>query len=193
MPAAPIDLTTVVSVRKLLQDSDQIPDDTVQVMVTAASRAILNYTRRELVKADGEARDFLSRGNHLDLGAKDLRGAPTAVTLYTDLAGSEQVVLEPSEYKLRPINPEFGVYEWLELPETVTGEAQVTIEGNWGFASVPEDVAYWCGMAVVIWSRSDISAFSTTFNVDEGRIERPEDLPPAVRHGLKHYRRILVG
>lgn len=193
MPPAPIDLTDIAAVRELLQDSESIPDETVQVMITAASRAILNHTQRELIKGGEEARDFLSRGSHLDLGSKDLRGKPTAVTLYTDLEEAEQIDLEPSEYKVRPIPPEFGVYEWLELPEDLTGEVQVTVKGNWGFEVIPEDVAYWCGMTVVIWSRSDISAFSTTYNVDEGRVERPEDLPPAVKHALNHYRRLTVG
>lgn len=194
MPAAAIDLTDVEAVRALLQGSEGIDPDTLQTMVSAASRAILNLTQREFVKAArGEARDFLSRGRHLDLGSKDLRGRPTAVTLYTDLEEADQIALDADEYKLRPVPQEFGVYEWLVLPEDVEGECQVTVEGDWGFESIPEDVAYWCGMTVVIWSRSDISAFSTTYSVDEGRLERPEALPSAVRAGLSHYRRRTVG
>lgn len=191
---ASIDLTDVAAVRHLLQDEDSIPDETVQVMVTAASRAILNHTKRELVKSAGEeTREFLSRGSHLDLGSKDLQGKPTSVTLYADREEAEQVTLNPGEYKLRPLDPEFGVYEWLELPDDLADEeCQVAIKGTWGFSEIPEDVAFWCGMTVVTWSRGDISAFSTTFVIEEGRVERPADLPSAVKQALKHYKRPRV-
>lgn len=195
MPAAAIDLTTVAAVKALLQESSAIPDDTLQTMITAASRVVLKETKREFAPTtDGVARDFLSNGAMLDLSPYDLRGQPEEVTLYSDLEEVDQEVLEASDYRARPIPSESGVFTWLELPSKLRGkEVQVTVKGNWGFASVPEDVAYWCGMTVVIWARSDISAFSTTYNVDEGRVERPEDLPPAVKHGLSDYRRRTVG
>jgi hypothetical protein len=190
-----IDLTTLAAVRALLQGSEAIDDDVLAAMITAASRAILNETKRELIKGDEEARPFLSRGCFLDLGSSALRGKPAEVRLFTDKEEGSQVVLDASEYKLRPLRPEFGVYEWLELPATRVGsrdKVEVTITGDWGFESVPEDVAHWCGMTVVIWSRGDISAFSTTFNVEEGHIERPEDLPRAVKRALQHYQRMTV-
>ena len=195
MPAAAIDLTTVAAVQALLQGSESIDPATLQTMVTAASRAIRNETKREFAPTtDGAARDFLSTGAMLDLSPYDLRGEPETVTLYTDLEEAEQEVLEASEYRARPIPSEFDVFNWLELPARLQGkEVQVTVKGDWGFASVPEDVAYWCGMTVVIWSRGDISAFSTTYDVQQDRVERPEDLPPAVKHALSHYRRRTVG
>lgn len=195
MPPADIDLTTIGAVRKLLQDETSIPDDTLQTMVTAASRSILNETKREFApKADKTDRSFLSTGAFLSLSPYDLRGLPESVTLYTDREESEQVVLGKGEFRPMPISAEFGVYTWLDLPAVLSGRTvQVTIKGNWGFDEIPEDVAYWCGMTVVIWSRGDISAFSTTFVVEEGRVERPADLPSAVAKALKHYRLLGVG
>ena len=192
---ADIDLTTKAAVRELLQGSDQIEDAVLDVMVTAASQAILDETQREFApKTADTSRDFLSLGTFVDLNPYDLRGKPDAVTLYTDLEEEHHVMLEGGGYLLRPVPPRYGVYGWLELPSQYArhGQVQVTVKGDWGFPAIPAHIAYWCGMTVVIWSRSDISAFSTTYSIDEGRIEKPADLPPAVRAALSRYRRRTV-
>jgi hypothetical protein len=38
---------------------------------------------------------------------------------------------------------------------------------------------------VALWLRRDVSAFTTTYNLDESRVERPEALPSAVRAMLE--------
>jgi hypothetical protein len=49
----------------------------------------------------------------------------------------------------------------------------VTITGDWGYPSVPADVEDACIKTVGIWLKRDVSAFSRTYNLDEGRTERP--------------------
>ncbi len=196
MPEADFDLTTAAAVRDLLQDEDSIPDGTLQTMITAASRSIIDHCRREFAPATtaAETRNFLARGSFLDLAPYDLRGEPESVTLFADLAEGDQVVLEAGQYRVRPIPAPNGVKQWLELHGRRDGEVcEVAVEGQWGFAQVPEDVAYWCGITVLIWSRNDISAFSTAYSVDEGRLQKPEALPAAVRYGLRGYERKSIG
>jgi hypothetical protein len=48
-------------------------------------------------------------------------------------------------------------------------------------------------VTVALWLKRDVSAFSRTFNLDEGRTERPDALPSAVTAILAPYRALLVG
>lgn len=190
-PVISTDLTTVEAVKKLLQDSDSIEDEVLQVMITAASDDIRKFTEREFIAVDNEIRTHLCKGNIIDLAHNDVR-VVRSVTLYTDDPDEDQrLALDAGDYKLRPIPSPDGVYQWLRLSESVEPrerEFEVEIDGDWGFKEIPANIAYWCGITVVIWARKDISAFSTTYNVDEGRTERPENLPSAVRWALRGYK-----
>jgi hypothetical protein len=63
----------------------------------------------------------------------------------------------------------------------------VTVTGTWGFPAVPEDVKHWCKVTVAEWMRKDVSAFTTTFNIDAQRFDVPSELPAAAKAGLAHY------
>lgn len=198
---AAFDLTALATVRTLLQDgSNQLPDALLSLLITAASRVILDETRREFAPPTvaAEDRPFLYRGGgYLDLSPYDLRGAPVSVTLDTHLDAADQVALTADEYVLHPEPARHGVYQWLEILGYDVRHGRrprrVTINGQWGFAEVPEDVAHWCALTVVLWVRDNVSAFSTTFDLEEGRREVPEHLPAAVRFGLRHWARRSVG
>lgn len=188
MPSA-IDLTDLESVRALLQAHERDTDDDAMIgtLITAASRQILNHTGREFVlTADAEAREFVSSGQILDLNPYDAR----TVTLVRDVTypASPTTI---TTYKLRPKPSKHGVYTWLEVPG-LCADREIEITGTWGFPSVPEDVKHWCGITVLMWIRGDVAAFSTTFEIEAGRLQRPEALPSAVRSALKDYRRRAV-
>jgi hypothetical protein len=93
--------------------------------------------------------------------------------------------------------PEAGarrVYQWVKLLNQINAwdensGREITITGNWGFASIPADVEHWAIITVVTWLRRDVSVFERTFDLAEDRVERPRELPSAVIQGLGHYRR----
>lgn len=183
---AAIDLTDLASVRALSQANDRDVDDDalIERLITAASRSILNYTGREFVAtASAEAREFVSRGYLLDLAPFDLRSVESVTDVTTPATPTAITA-----YRLRPKPSRYGVYTWLEIPQ-LSGEREIAVTGLWGFPSIPEDVSHWCGITVLMWIRGDVAAFSTTFEIEAGRLQRPEALPSAVRGGLKHYRR----
>jgi hypothetical protein len=69
---------------------------------------------------------------------------------------------------------------------------QVQITGTWGFPEIPQDVIEATALTVALWLRRDVSAFTTTYNLDESRVERPEALPSAVRAILSNYQRMAL-
>jgi hypothetical protein len=53
---------------------------------------------------------------------------------------------------------------------------------------VPPNVEQAAIITVATWLRRDVSAFSTTFDLDEQKVERPEALPSAVTRMLAPYK-----
>lgn len=199
---ASTDLTSLAAVRAFLQKptADTNQDAEISTLITAASTAIMRWTGREFAPAvTSTARIFAYKGGGiLDLAPYDCRSV-SAVVLDTDLGASDQTTLETTDFALRPLPVRDGVYQWLRLPNHGVAdspgrfpERQVTVTGTWGFAAVPENVAHACIVTVAIWLRRDVAAFSTTFSINEDRLERPEAMPSAVIGLLSPYRRPTV-
>lgn len=202
---AAIDLTTVDRVRRFLQKqtADVNQDQVIAEMITRASRAIMTYLGVDIVPTQAASHAFIYHGGRrLSFGRKVAQSV-SAVVMDSDTTSPS--TLATSEYSLRPKPPRNGVYRWLRLPyggNVVYGpndpgdrdfhEREVTVTGVWGFPEIPEDIEHWCIVAVATWLRRDVAAFSTTFSVDEDRLERPEALPSAVRAGLRHYRKVVA-
>lgn len=200
------DLTTLAAVRSYLQKptADTGQDTIIQSEITRASRMILEYTQREFAPVTASATRRLlvypgrtGRAVHVDLAPYDLRSV-TSASLHPETA-SPTVLTAATEYLLAPENAPFGVYTAIRLARSLSfssdtltdfGHACLDITGAWGFASVPDDVVKACIVTVGLWMRREVQAFSTTFNLDEGRLERPEALPSAVRASLSRYRRL---
>ena len=194
-------LCTIADVREFMQKpaTDEAQDPLIESLILRASAAIMNWTQREFAPATaGLARTFTYRGGGvLDLAPYELRSA-TSVVL--DYGGASPLTLTAdTDYTLDDPAVD-GVYSQVWLPNHDVTDTpgkrtvrRVQITGNWGWSTVPADVEHWCIVTVVTWLRRDVAAFSTTFRLDEERVERPEALPSAVRAGLRHYRRITVG
>lgn len=188
------DLTTRSAVRLFLQkETAKTGQDTlIDALITRASDAIMEYSERQFAPAETAAtKVFAHYGGHsLTLAPYDLR----TVTSITETVGTTSTVLASTDYVLRPKPARDGVYSWVKLLGTYrpSHEREFTIVGNWGYASIPEDVAHWCIVTVATWLRRDAAAFETTYSLAEERLERPEALPAAVRAGLAHYRRITI-
>ena len=202
MSVANYGLTSLASVREFLQKNPtEIEQDLIlERLIERASKLMMGYCKREFAPATAtsEEREFVYTGGEvLDLAPYDLRSV-TSIEIDTDT--SDPIVIDSADYFLRPKPAVDSVYQQVRLPGygvtdspgKVT-EREVTIDGDWGFASVPDDVVHWCILTVAIWARRDVSAFSTTFSIDEDRLERPESLPSAVRAGLSHWRRVGIG
>jgi hypothetical protein len=194
---AAIDLATLADVRAFLQEpaGDTQQDAIISPLITRASRIIIRWAGREFApKADGATRVVTYHGGgYLDLAPYDLRAA-TTVTLDSDQP-SPIALTAGTDYLLRPAAAVDGVYQAMRLPTYLTAPSEgraVTIIGNWGWPTVPEDVAHACIVTVAIWLKRDVSAFSRTFNIDEGRTERPQALPSAVIDMLAPYRTPVV-
>lgn len=196
------DLCTQAEVNAFLQtpagDTEQNP--IIDALIARASRAISRYCNREFAPptAATTTRRFEVDVSQpwLDLAPYDLRAlvAP-AVTIDPEKTGGGTVLTEHEDYRLWPRpNPDgvFTAIRFVYLPPAVRDGGMwrlVDVKGDWGFAAVPDDVKHWAILTVAIWLRRDVSAFSTTFNLDEERLERPEALPSAVRAGLGSWLR----
>jgi hypothetical protein len=198
-----IDLCTLADVSQFLQKpvADTGQDAVISSLITAASRAIGTYCNRQFT-SEGTASHVYSvkfngyRRGYVDLVPHDLQSA-TSVKLDTDQAAP--TTLTADEYRLLPKSQSGdGVFTYMLLqPYGLAGslrwpEREVTITGTWGFPSVPEDVKQACVVTVTTWMRRDVSAFSTTYSLDESRVERPEALPSAVRALLSQYMRPVM-
>jgi hypothetical protein len=200
---AATDLCSVEDVREFIQkpDADTDQDGIIASLITRASLAITRYCDREFVTTSvgSTARlfeaDVSSGSAFLSLAPYDLRTV-TQIRIDTDLTPS---ILSTDEYRLYPINKPDGVYTSLRLQPLSfsTGRVmwpmrQVEITGTWGFPSVPVDVQHACLVTVSIWLKRDVQAFSRVFNVDEGRLERPDAIPAAASAALQPYVRAVM-
>lgn len=187
----PHDLTTLDAVREFLQirDEDIEQDTVISALITRASLAIMRHTGREFAPKTNDAeRVFAYTGRGmLDLAPYEAR-AVTTVTIDSDLPSPRALTLG-TNYRLRPLPAREGVYSWLEIVGYNGRRVrQVTIRGDWGWPAIPADVEQACITTVGIWLRRDVSAFSRTYSLDEGRTERPEALPAQVVAMLAPYR-----
>lgn len=191
-------LCSVDDVRAYLQkpDLDVAQDDVVSTLIARASRAIATHTSREFGFTGTATRRFRVDGPLVLLDPYDLQSA-TLVSL-DPTAASPQTLTADTDYILGPLNSKGGTYQSLHLGSycaasgSAFGYGLVDITGVWGMASVPEDVKHACVLTVAMWMRRDVQAISTTFNMDDSRLERPEALPSAVRGMLAPYRRIGI-
>lgn len=188
------DLTTLAAVRAFLQKKagDTEQDSIIQSLITRASAAIEAYAGREFHPTTDATRTFnYLGGGRLSLAPYDLRSV-TAMRWDTDTSSPTTALTTDYWLDGGTIG---GTYQSVMLPNLrttdtpgVTTRRTVEIRGAWGFNTVPADVAHAAIVTTAIWLRRDVAAFSTTFSIDEQRLERPEALPQAVRGILTPYR-----
>jgi hypothetical protein len=157
------DLCTVTDVRKHLRIiADHTRDDEIQAKISRASPMINRWCGREFAPSStGVTRTFpidVSGGDLVvELDPYDLRAA-TTVTLSPEGAAT---VLTSSQYSLEPVNAPDGVYKRIRISPFVGGVistwaltfgyAKMSITGNWGFATVPDDVVQAAAVIIASW------------------------------------------
>lgn len=192
-------LTTRANVRAFLQKptADTAQDAVIDSLIARASAAVERYTEREFHPTTDATRvfecEFKYGGAQLDLAPYEFQGvgANGYVKLDTDLSSPR--TLGADEFRLGPKPAIQGTYKWIRLVPTGWGgfhrfgTREVTVRGDWGQLTVPDDVEQAVIVTVAIWMRRDVSVFSTAMNLTEDRVERPEALPSAVARMLQPY------
>lgn len=163
-------LTTLASVRAYLgiAETETRNDTTLTVLIARAHAALEGYTNRQLGDKGASTRIVrVDARRYANLGTRDLRGAPTSVTLHP--GEPEETILTSADYDLEPDDDPTGLatYKTIRLSPTVTiwsaramlfGSARLAINGNWGATVVPDDLEQACIAAVASWYRRDIAA-----------------------------------
>jgi hypothetical protein len=182
--------------QKPTQDTEQ--DAIIGSLCSAVDPVIANFCEREFEppnadKPDEElARTFEYRGGgFLSLAPFDLR---EVTQIRIDADEEDPTVLTSEEWRL-PAPTNQGTTTYLRLaPYLVHSRSRwqqrlVEVTGTWGFPSVPAPVKQAAIVTVAIWLRREVAAFTTTFNLDEAHVERPEALPSAAARMLAPYKR----
>lgn len=193
---AAADLCTLEDVRLFLgkDDSDTSQDAVIASLISRASLAIMRDCQREFAPASSSAARVFrySTPGRMSLAPYEAR---TVTNVRMDSDQASPVTLTASQYRLWPVPAPDGTYLTLLFDGTEGSSASawrdrvVEVTGTWGMAAVPEDVRHACVVTAATWFRRDVAAFSTTFKLDEDRVERPEVLPAQVRGLLDRYRR----
>lgn len=79
-----------------------------------------------------------------------------------------------------------GHIRWLELSYPMTG--RLTIDGEWGWAAIPDDVVIYAAQTVADWYKRDQGVTMNALGDLSGDMtRRTRLLPPYVAEGLEHY------
>jgi hypothetical protein len=203
------DLTDLTTVREFMQKGstgqETEQDQLITDLIPRASRTIQRYTRIIAPAESSVAHTFTYRGRGMLSLSPWFCRTVTSVVMAGDVAGlSTAAALASGSYTLEPDPAEDGVYTHLRFPGSQLYESnlelldtsyanalqqKVKVTGDWGYSGVPADVKHWATVTVVEWIRKDVSAFSTAFDANEDRLDRPEEIPFAAKRGLRQYRR----
>jgi hypothetical protein len=203
-----VDFVTLADVRVSMETKggDTALDPLITSLIPIASQAILDRTQRQITpKDDGPTtHKFRVSGWHVDLAPFDLR---TVTSMTFDPDGGGQVLLTHTDYELVPMGAQpNGVYtgvqlsQWISLSTTKMmnfGFADLSIQGAWGFATVPDPVKQACIVAIRSWLRRDMDTYAQ-LDASGGRMIQPQafgtyKLPPASLALLDPYMRFPGG
>lgn len=161
------DLCTVAQVKVDLEMSDARYDALIGSLVTSASRAIMQRTRREFApQSASTARDFHAAGRVVDMAPGEARSV-TSVVLDPDTIAT---TLSSAQYRLRLAPQSTTTYATLVIGASVSlpaaldefGSYVVRVTATWGAwdtASVPEDVRRACVVTVGAWMDRAIAEY----------------------------------
>lgn len=176
------DLCTVADVKTLMQKSGinaSAQDVLIQTLITRASVKIMRDAGREFIPGGYRSETFTNATrtfefeksgdgdeDFVDLFPYDLQTG-VVPTIILDSDGTSPITLDTTEYRLWPQPPRDGVYMAIRIRKcggfTHWRNRQLTVTGNWGFPSVPEDVKQACGETVIHW----ITSYPAAGGVDQ--------------------------
>jgi hypothetical protein len=114
------------------------------------------------------------------------------------------VLTANTDYTLRPLPSTTGTYQTLWLSPRLVfysqlaiffGYAQLSVLGDWGFATVPADVKRACIVTVTSWMDKPVATYGAQEMDSGGRVMVPDtagglSLPNAAKRLLEPYRRL---
>jgi hypothetical protein len=132
--------------------ADEEDDDRfIAYLINTFSSAIQNYTQRQFKPVQAAATKVYAYDGSGTLSLAPYEATTlTTVTLFSDLAVADQVVLvagysASDHYYAEPRQRTAeGTYLHLTMPTIRSDVSQVTIVGNWGAGLVPADIDYVC-------------------------------------------------
>lgn len=198
---AAIDLCTLEQVRSraTLQTQEVEQDSVIANMITEASRAIIHHCGREFAPAVTAVTRSYAFDSWTCLAAFnspwDLR---TATTVTVDVGQSTEKVLTATQYQLALADDEYGTYGGIEFDGSLSGtkwrKRRLTVVGNWGFSTIPEDVRSACVLTVLAALRGEILSFGGPIQPNSIGVgaNDPIAFPPGVRGLLTPFRRAVL-
>lgn len=176
--------------------TDTVDDTLLEDAINSASRLIDGYTNRSFYNAGTATRVYAPQDNYLTQ-IDDLQSLTTLVTS-SDGTGYD-TTWTANDYQLEPLN---GIVDGLTTPYTrvraigdfvflpLGEEATVRITGVWGYATVPDSVAFAC----VIQAEREFKRLDSPLGVagfgDMGVVRVTSRLDADVTQLLEPYRKI---
>lgn len=183
-------LVSLEQARNFLQGrgTDQ-EDEIIEILIRGVTRSFAAVTNREFGPTDAQERVFAHPGGRLfDLAPYDLRAVSK---IETGVEGTHPAAVVLPNFALRPKPSPDGVYQWIKFAAN-PGECEIAVTGDWGFATVPDDITHWALTTIAIWIKREVQVFERTLNLDSTFLERPQALPNAVRAGLAPWCRVSL-
>lgn len=185
---------TLTNLKKYL-GIDEIVDDQILSNFLDQAAAITNKETGRVFIAETATKYFgtedVENGRRLYLLKEDLLSVTT-------LTNGNGVVIDPSDYRLEPLNysPKYEIY--LIDPEISFEFSEwystITVEGSWGFCETPPEDIVWANLrlAAVLYKQKD-----TAIDIDrpivtgDGITIMPSNLPADIMSVIKKYRRVI--
>lgn len=199
VPTGP-NLCTLADVRTELElgVTETGRDTKITDLLSRADKAIIKWCGREFLDAGTLTRRFAYYGGgRLNLAPYDLRSA-TSITIDTDTT-SITTLIESTDYYLEPLPADDGVYTHLLLNGFEPADSardtrrEITIVGDWGFPTVPEDVNRAAVITIAGWLDKAVSEYGNNADGDARQLSpgvgAGYHLPSGAKMLLSDYRR----
>lgn len=199
------DLTTIEAVKRSMDTDSTDSDEEIQRLISAASRAIAEWSGREFAATGSETRLVEVRAyQERNSDARSIYGIPIgdmAATPTAVLARDDEDVLITT-YDVANDLVFLPIYRnaWEPIThirlrstaDTLMASYVLAITGRFGFPQIPPDVAQACIVTVRAWLRRDSSAWAD-IGADDPRLVSPAPpggwmLPTAAKQLLRAYR-----
>lgn len=191
-----------------LQHGEDARLSTAEELILPASLKVMEWCQREFAPATADATrtfdvQFGSRGPFLELAPYDLRTV-AAILLHPE-ESSPTTLTVGEDYRLEPVAAQHGTYTRVKLYPGLgysstlqerLGATQVSVQGAWGFATIPEQVRRATALTVSAWLDRPIAEYGSFVDDDvSGLTPSPATslgLPNAAKRLVDEFKRHAV-
>ena len=196
------ELCALADVRSLMQkkSADTAQDALITALIVPASKAIMKWCEREFAPtstAVARVFEYPWEGEFLSLAPYDVRTV-TSVVVDSDVGAG--VTLAADEYRLWPRPARDGTFMAVRLrPLSVaTGRVlfrnrEVTVTGDWGFPSVPDEAKWATAMTVQHWLTVNVAAYRGADDGGDVRAIPKRGIPPEAIQLVAPFKRMPFG